>query len=285
MAIGKNGLHGWPSGKIGRIVYYELNGQPVMRSIGKAGKPSLKQQANHQAMAVTTRFLSHLKDFINNGFELETRGTIRNQHNLAVSQIKKNALKGAYPNINIDYEKVELSKGTLIKPKDLQMEKIAEGLQISWDSAYSYGTGAQYDDTLQLAVCFPATGKKTIELNFAKRKDGTAFLPLSEEELLQPMEVYLFLRAANHDSVSDTVYLGNLNGTYEDPKITEFKEKKRGLDLQFNLRYEQITTQYEAQMKLKPAERLSGKVFRNLETEYLVLQDQWRSRQAKTSGF
>ncbi|WGQ08118.1 DUF6266 family protein [Pedobacter gandavensis] len=281
MAKGKNGLHGWPSGKIGRVVYYELNGQPVMRGIGKPGKPSLKQQANHQSMAVTTRFLSHLNDFIKNGFELETRGTIRNQHNLAVSQIKKNALQGTYPNISIDYEKVRLSKGTLLNPKDLRMEKTASGLQISWDPAYSYGTGVQYDDTLQLAVCFPATGKKQIELNFAKRKDGTAFLPLCEYELSQSMEVYLFLRAANHDSVSDTVYLGNLNGTYENPKIKEIREKAQAADLKLNLRFEQINAQYKAQMKLKPEERVGGKAFRNLETEYFVLVDQWRSRQTK----
>ncbi|WP_222537906.1 DUF6266 family protein [Pedobacter polysacchareus] len=279
MAISKNGLHGWPSGKIGNIVYYELNGQHVQRRIGKPGKQSLKQKANHQAMAVTTRFLNHMKDFINNGLALEARGTIRNQHNLAVSQIKKNALQGAYPNISIDYKNVQLSKGTLANPKDLRMEKINGGLQISWDSSYS--AGAQYDDCFQLAVCFPATGKKKIELNFAKRMDGMAFLALTEEELGRSMEVYLFLSAANHDSVSDTVYMGNLNGTYESPEIAAAKEKIQAEDLKLTARYELISGQYRAQMDLKPEERTRGKVFRNLEKEYLVLLDRWRSRKTK----
>ncbi|WP_316842711.1 DUF6266 family protein [Pedobacter gandavensis] len=273
MAISKNGPHSWSSGKLGYIVSYMLRGQFVQRTIGKPGKPSLKQKANHQAMAVTTRFLNHLNEFINNGFELEAAGTIRNQHNLAVSYIKKNALQGEYPNISIDYAKVQLSKGSLAIPKDLRMEKVGGGLQISWDPLRYDGEGAQYDDCLQLAVCFSEKGKKKIELNFSKRELGTAFLALAPEELERSMEVYLFLRAANHDSVSDTVYLGNLNGSYENPKVTEIREKEQAEDLKLKLRFELVSVQYKAQLKLKPEKRMGAKAFRNLEKEYLVLLD------------
>lgn len=283
MAISKNGIHGWPSGKLGRIVYYTLKGQPVQRTIGKCGKPSLKQKANHQAMKVTTRFLNHLNDYVKNGFELEAYGTIRNQHNLAVSGIKKNALKGEYPNISIDYLKVQLSKGTLANPKDLRMEKVKDGLQISWDPAHYYGTGAQYDDCLQLAICFPENNSKKTELNFSKRNAGTAFLPLEPEELDRCMEVYVFLSAANHDSVSDSVYLGNLNGEYEDPIVTLRKDKEQAEYLKSTRRYEQVTEEYRAQMKLKPGERIGAKAFRNLETEYLVLFDRAKSMESKRS--
>lgn len=277
MAISKKGLHGWSTGKLGNIVSYMLRGQLVQRTIGKPGKPSLKQKANHQAMAVTTRFLNNLQDYLNNGFDLEARGTIRNQHNLAVSYIKKNALRGEYPNISIDYSKVQLSTGSLAIPKDLRMEKVAGGLQISWDPQRFYGGGAQYDDCLQLAVCFQEKGKKKVELNFSKRELGTAFLPLEPEELERSMEVYLFLRAANHDSVSDTVYLGNLNGSYENLKITERNEKEETEELKLKIRFKKISEQYKAQMKRKPEERCSAKAFRNLEKEYLVLVDEIRS--------
>lgn len=281
MAIAKNGPHGWSSGKLGNVVSYMLRGQLVQRTIGKPGKPSLKQQANHQAMAVTTRFLSHLSEFVNNGFDLEARGTIRNQHNMAVSYIKKNALQGEYPNISIDYAKVQLSKGRLAIPKDLRMEKVAGGIQISWAPNHYLGEGAQYDDCLQLAVCFPEKGKKKVELNFSKRELGTAFLPLEPEELERSMEVYLFLRAANHDSVSDTVYLGNLNGSYESPAITEIRENQQAKALMFKSRFEQVKEQYKSQLKLKPEERMAKKPFRNLEKEYLVLMARWSSEQGR----
>lgn len=276
MAISRNGIHGWPSGKLGRVVYYLLRGQPVQRSIGKLGKPSLKQKANHESMAVITRFLGRFKDYLNNGFELEARGTIRNQHNLAVSYNKKNALKGEYPNLSIDYAKVQLSRGSLTNPENVRMEKVEGGLQISWDplnALNKFEKGEQYDDCLQLAVYFPKRMSQ-VELNFSKRGNGTAFLSLNEDELESSMEVYLFLSAANHTSVSDTLYLGNLNGSLEQPK----RQGKEEEDLGANLRFEQIKEQYNVQMKLNPEDRLSGKAFRSLEKEYLVLMNRYESR-------
>lgn len=281
MSVSRNGMHGWPSGKLGNMVSYMLKGQLVHRTIGKQKKPSLKQKANHQSMAVITRFLGHFKDYLNNGFELESRGTIRNQHNLAVSCNKKNALQGEYPNIRIDYAKVQLSSGSLGRPKDIRMDKVEGGLQISWDPLYGSGIGSHYDDCLQLGIYFPKSRTQKLEMNFSKRNMGTAFLPLYEEDLEAPMEVYLFLSAANHDSVSDTVYLGNVNGTFEDSNVIEEREKKEKADLSEAARYEKVSQQYKAQMKLKPEDRIKAKAFKSLETEFLILANRWGIRQAK----
>lgn len=284
MSVSRNGLHGWPSGKLGNTVSYLLKGQLVHRTIGKQKKPSLKQKANHQSMAVITRFLGHFKDYLNNGFELESRGTIRNQHNLAVSRNMKNALQGEYPNIRLDYAKVQLSSGSLEHPKDIRMEKVLGGLQISWDPLYESGERSHYDDCLQLAIYFPKSRTQKVELNFSKRMIGSAFLPLYEEDLEAPMEVYLFLSASNHDAVSDTIYLGNVNGSFESPKISAEKEKeekgKLG-ELAEMARYERVSQQYKAQMKLKPEERMKKKTFKSLETEFLALFNRWEARQAK----
>ncbi|MCX2450515.1 DUF6266 family protein [Pedobacter sp. PLR] len=285
MSVSRNGMHGWPSGKLGNVVSYMLNGQLVHRTVGKQGKPSLKQKANHQSMAVITRFLGHFNGYLSNGFELEARGTIRNQHNLAVSCNKKNALQGNYPNISIDYAKVQLSKGTLKNPENLRMEKVEGGLQITWDPSYQSGEGSQYDDCLQLAIYFPKSRTQKVELNFSKRELGTAFLPLEPEKLEGSMEVYLFLSAANHDSVSDTVYLGNLNGAFVNPEIIKkgaANEEVQAEELRTKARYEQVSVQYKAQMKLKPEDRISAKAFRNLEREYLVLANRFGSMPTKS---
>lgn len=276
MAISRNGIHGWPSGKLGRVVYYMLRGQPVQRTIGKPGKPSLKQKANHESMAVVTHFLGHFKEYLNNGFELEARGTIRNQHNLAISYNKKNALKGEYPNVSIDYAKVQLSKGSLTNPESVGVKKVEGGLQISWNPLVQYEEGEQYDDCLQLAIYLPERKAQIIELNFSKRGIGTAFLPVKEDELESSMEVYLFLSAANHTSVSDTLYVGNLNGAWEQPNSRKYEENPVE-DLRTNLRFEQIKEQYGLQMKLKPEDRLPRKAFNSLEKEYLVFMNRYES--------
>lgn len=284
MSVSRNGMHGWPSGKLGNVVSYMLRGQLVHRTIGKQGKPSLKQKANHQSMAVVTRFLGHFKDYLGNGFELEARGTIRNQHNLAVSCNKKNALKGEYPEIRIDYAKVQLSRGSLQQPKNIRMEKAEGGLQISWDPLYESGSGSQYDDCLQLAVYFPKSRTKKIELNFSKREMGRAFLPLNEEQFEASMEVYLFLSAANHDAVSDTIYLGNVNGTFENPKLSAERKKAEKVtlgDLSEKARYEKLRIQYKAQMEVKPEERIKPKAFKSLEREFLVLENRRQARETK----
>lgn len=56
MSVSRNGMHVYPSGKIGNVVSYMLRGQLIHRTIGKQGKPSRKQKANHQSMAVNHAF-------------------------------------------------------------------------------------------------------------------------------------------------------------------------------------------------------------------------------------
>ncbi|MBB2151095.1 hypothetical protein [Pedobacter gandavensis] len=111
-----------------------------------------------------------------------------------------------------------------------------------------------------------------------------AFLPLNEEQLEASMEVYLFLSAANHDAVSDTIYLGNVNGTFENPKLSaEGKKAKKAVmgDLSEKARYEKLSIQYKVQMELKSEERIKPKAFKSLEREFLVLENRRRGRETK----
>ncbi|MBB2148684.1 DUF6266 family protein [Pedobacter gandavensis] len=278
MAICKVGPFGHPSGKIGNMVFYMLNGQPVCRSKGKPGKPSLKQLANRQAMAVAMDLLKPMKDFINVSFKRESEGSVKNPHNLATSYNKKQALTGDYPNITIDYSKVILSKGTLEMAADLKVSKGTDGLNLSWNS--SIAENGVEDDILMVAVSHPTKKRASLFLNAAKRGDGSCFVPLDREWMMTAqMEVYVCLKSANEQLISDSAYVGNVNGLPESSLEKAEKEHYKVI----KARFDQVATEYEHK-KMDYAEGvIETKAFRYLEKEYQVLKEKLKHLPGKPS--
>lgn len=262
------GSFGYPSGKIGNSVFYMLNGQLVCRAIGKPGKPSLKQLANRQAMAVTMQLLNPMADFINVSFKLEAEGTFKNPHNIATSYNKKEALTGSYPNISVDYTKVVLSKGSLEMAKHLHVTKGEDGINLTWDTGIA--ENGDIDDSVMVMVCHPVQKKASNYLNAARREDGGCFIPLNRDwKLAEQMEIYVCFKSANGKLISDSAYVGNLNGVTE----TEFQKEEKEKYNQIQARFDLIAVQYQ-QKRLDYAEGiLEPKAFRHLEKEYRVLKD------------
>ena len=266
MAIFTVGPFGRPSGKIGNVVFYELNGQLVGRRIGKPGKPSLKQKANRQAMSATMEFLKPMTDFINVSFKSEAEGSLKNPHNLATSYNKKHALTGQYPDIKVDYSKVILSKGSLEMANDLKLSKGEEGINLSWNTA-GFENG-RYDDILMVMVSHPDREHASSFLNAAKREDGSCFIPVHSEWIRNgQMEVYVCFKSANGQLISDSAYAGNLNGLAESQKE---QEEKKHYSL-FKIRFDQFEASYHQKIIAHEEGRIGDKAFRHIEKEYEVL--------------
>ncbi|MBB2149091.1 DUF6266 family protein [Pedobacter gandavensis] len=268
MAIASNGPQGHLNGKVGNLVFYMLNGQPVVRLIGRKGKPSILQLANYQGMAVTTKLLSRMGGFIKLGYGLQARGTVHNAHNLATSYHKKQALKGEYPNISIDYSKVKLSQGLMSETKDLKINKVSGGLEISWDPR-DYAD-LSYNDSVMVMICCPETGKDREYLNIARRSEGKCFIPLFEEVLNQQIEPYISFISADGAMVSDSVYLGNLNGE----GLNEIEKQQQVKYQQVKSRFDQLEGSYSRQLKENYGEIPKTKAFKCLEKEYKAVQKQ-----------
>ncbi len=116
MATLKNGIFGGISGKVGNTIYYMLNGKQVARKVGRTAKPpSLTQLANRQAMKVTAGFLRPISLFIRTGFGLEAARRNIYPQNVAMGFNKSYALKGQYPDLEMDYAKVMVSCGNMLK--------------------------------------------------------------------------------------------------------------------------------------------------------------------------
>ena len=278
MAICYAGPHGHPSGKIGKLVFYILNGQPVCRLIGRAGKPSINQLGNRQAMSVTMGLLKPMADFINVSFKLEAEGTVKNPHNLATSYNKKHALTGQYPDIKVDYSKVILSKGSLEMAIDLKLSKGEEGINLSWNTA-GFENGL-YDDILMVMVSHPDHGRASSFLNAGKRGDGSCFIPLQSEWMRNgQMEVYVCFKSANGELISDSAYAGNLNGLAESQK--EQAEKKHYMAVK--VRFDRVEADYHQKIIAHEAGRIGDKAFRHIAKEYEVLKQKLKFLPGKPS--
>jgi len=261
MALLPYGPYGPLIGKVGKLVSYILNGQVVTRTIGhKRTRHSNKQLANYQAMSVTMDLLSSMTPFINSSFEIEARGTVKNQHNLATSYNKKQALKGEYPNIRVDYSKVVLSYGDLAVAEDLKMAKTETGVQISWDT-----DGDRPDDIVMVMVYHPGRGLFRGSINACRRDAGSYFVAVIEKaDLEQQMEVYICFKSADGKRISNSVYLGNFNGEAgsHEEQVKYLLVKKR---------FDQVSTEYFRLQTLEKDIHKRTKAFRNLEKEYQVL--------------
>jgi hypothetical protein len=261
MAKAPNGPLGALNGKLHNLVFYMLNGQPVVRTIGDPGKPSRNQLANRQAMSVTMEMVSRISEFINVSFELEARGTVRNAHNLATSYIKKHALKGEYPNISVDYSKVILSNGSIPGANDLKIEKKEKGVLVSWDPS------GQYNDTVMILLYHPLEKTAMPVINACRRDAGSYFVSLPEQLLHGPIEAYICFKSANGKAISDSAYIGNLNGEMKSKKEQEKNEKY----ILVKQRFDVLEADYLKQLEDNRGKPVDTKAFRNLEREYEVL--------------
>lgn len=270
MAFLTPGPLGRPSGKIGNMVYYTLNGKVVSRMIGKQDQPATKSQlANRQAMRVTMNLLRPMQRFIKLGFEHKAKGTAWNAFNIATSYNKTNALKGAYPYISVDYSKVILSAGSLPLAKDIQLSKTTGGLLLTWNPEHHY-QGDQYDDLVMVALYSPCSKNAKIYLNAGKRREGRCFIPVIDKILNEPLESYICFKSAYGGSISDSLYLGNLNGEDETEEQKEINRQHKLL----RSRFAQVQADYLRHEALFAETGVKNKAMRHTKKEYQVLKAQ-----------
>lgn len=266
MAKSPNGLYGALSGRLGNTVHYVLNGQHIVRMVGVNTKPpTVKQKANRQAMSVIMDLLRPALRFVNAGFGLEAMNTVCNAHNLAVSYNKKHALQGEYPNLSVDYSKVQFSRGVLPLPDGLRMEKEGNGIRISWNPEH-LDKGDSPDNIVMVMLLKPGQSRGDCMLNAGKRSEGSCFIELETGHQSQT-EVYICFKSSSGKSISNTAYVGNLNGVTEN-KENQVKKEKRTKD---QARFDQVRASYFKQIKDNGGINPQDKRFRCLEKEYIVL--------------
>lgn len=216
-------------GSMGNVTAYMLNGQNVTRlKARKISHFSKNQLANQQEMKVVNEFFYFMTDFLKAGFGLAAQGTTKNYHNLATSYNKKNALKGVYPNIEMDYTKALLSTGDLLEAQNPVVEAVPEGLKFNWDLPEVNSRSGE-DQVMILA--YGTVSKKVQSISYGpKRSAGEAILQLPPKMQQEPVETYISFVSADRQSISNSSYAGRIEPVSQISKVVK-KTTKKGIIL------------------------------------------------------
>ena len=211
MGIANSGLFGGQTGKIGDLVFYELNGKTVVRSIGKSQKPPTENQQRAKTdMKIVSATIKTLRPFIELGFSTMIGKTGMNTHNLAVQYNIKNIIKGTYPNQEIAYDKLLVSKGVLKPAQNCVVTQTADTLQFSWDTNSQMPWPESTDQVMMMAY-FPASKKIAYALYGNSRLSGNDVLVIPDSLRGEYMETYVSFITADRKEVADSIYTGSFN--------------------------------------------------------------------------
>jgi hypothetical protein len=211
MATLRNGLLGNYKGKIGNLVFYEVRGRQVVRTLGKSTVPPTPAQLqNRNEMETVVGFLKPLREFINVGFNLKAKGSSRTPYNMAVSYNKIHAVAGAYPNVKMNYEKVQVTEGRMVAAINPTVELTADGLSFTWLCPDTLEWPRPNDQVMLLAY-FPLLERVGYILYGANRLECADVLNLPTDLLGKYMEVYISFIAENRQKIANSIYLGNFN--------------------------------------------------------------------------
>ncbi|WP_316820502.1 DUF6266 family protein [Pedobacter gandavensis] len=207
MAVEKNGfLHG----KVGGVVSYPLNGVLVTRGIGiNNNPPTLRQLGVQQRTRVVNDFLKRVSEFTSVGFELKAKKTNKRTYALAFGYNWGFGLKGAYPDIQIDFEHVRLAEGQLPIVADFGLAVEEQGLRYNWNPDATI-QGAHWSDQVMMLAYFPALQKAFYCTAGASRINGTDLLPIHYEHNDLVAETYLAFISNDRKRISNSVYTGQI---------------------------------------------------------------------------
>lgn len=207
-----NSITGNAVGKVSNAVFYRLNGQEVIRGIGnKKIFKSKKVFAQNDSLRLLMNFFAKVKPFIKAGFKNEAVGTTRNYHNLATSYNRIHAIDFVEDVPVLRYDKVLLSRGHALSPVNAKVRANPDGLEFSWDTIPDLPWDTNQDQAMTLAW-FPELNEALFNIAGARRLSGTDQLNLPPSLQSQKMELYMAFVSEDRESVSNSIYLGTLNG-------------------------------------------------------------------------
>jgi hypothetical protein len=141
------------------------------------------------------------------GFGPLALDSTKNFHNLAIHYNKPHALKGYYPDVQVDYSKIVFSKGNLSTATAPRAEWTTEGIKFSWENPSAPIWPSLEDQVMLLAYC-PAYEKHFFNVSGAKRPKGWDVLDIPAELQNEQFELYISFVAHNRLDVADSQYIG-----------------------------------------------------------------------------
>ncbi|SEA99076.1 DUF6266 family protein [Pedobacter hartonius] len=195
-------------GRLGDTVTYIRLGKVVKRKIGKSTKPATELQLKYrQKVKVANKLIEPVREFIKVGFEAGAKLARKTPHDLMLSYTLLNAVKGEYPNQEIDFTKVLFSQGKMQATSDLKAEQNDDGLKFTWNTTL-IPNQFRADDQVMILVYFPELQSADFVIYAGNRGSGKAQFSILKNNKPTVMETHITFISSDHKRVSDSAYTG-----------------------------------------------------------------------------
>jgi hypothetical protein len=211
MARNNNGVLGNFVGTIGPVTGYMRNGKNILRSSTSSVKDPAtpKQLEQREKVNVCIRFAKAFSGtgFLNKSFPAYGHGGTG--YNRAVGAAMSRALTGAYPDIQLNYPDVLISRGRLPAAHSAKVVKKANNiLQFTFTDNSTNGIAAP-NDTVILVAYAPDLQQAIFTLNAGLRKDKKANLNVTFLKG-HTVETWIGFLSAGEQDASDSVWAGRV---------------------------------------------------------------------------
>lgn len=202
------GVLGGFSGKVGNVVGGTWKGIDYMRiKPSSVANPRTQGQVDQRTkFSNVLNFLQPMTEFLRVGFKLYA--IKMTQFNSAMSYQLQNAITGTYPDFLIDYTKVLVSKGALLRAEEATGVSTEAGVvKLSWTDNSASG-GAKATDKA-LIMLYNADKKVAVyDTAGEARTVGTQSLSVPVDFSGDEIQAYIGFISEDGTEVSNSVYVG-----------------------------------------------------------------------------
>jgi len=210
MATFLKGIHGAYSGKVGNVVGSRWREVDYVRSLGRpSNRPASEAQLQQRArFALAVAFLSPVKDLLNLGFSDKEQNAATG-YNVALSHLLRSGITGDYPKVDIDYSKVQISRGSLAAPVGLTFTEESPGeAVISWEPLTN--TFNAFADDSVIALVYNKDKAFFSIYEEATRQEGVLSLELPAAFSGDELEAWVFMGHRDGVRTSNSQYAGQI---------------------------------------------------------------------------
>lgn len=210
MATFEKGIVGGFSGKVGPIVGSSFRGLDVLKSKPKKSNkpPTLEQQNYRMRFGLIVGFLNPLRRIIARGYG--SGEGARSKLNLCISYHSRKAVVGDYPNLEIDYSQIILTKGELDGANNtIAGSGSPSSIDFTWTDNSGKGLNKATDLAVLVAYC-PAKHRHMFEIGPSTRESESATLTFAVDYPGETFHCWMAFVSADGLAASTSNYLGSI---------------------------------------------------------------------------
>ena len=209
------GILGGFSGKVGTVVGSFWKGKATMRAMpGHVANPNTTLQRAARARFRTLGIpIARLTPFINETFAIGADSMRITPDNLAMKANYNVAITGSGTNVQIDWNRLQLSHGTgLLNVENASAVAASSGhaINITWTNNAGVDSMVLDNDQILCCVYNPRTEQASYDTVTACRDDQSMVINTPATWAGDTVHVYLVARSENKQYVSPSVLAGNV---------------------------------------------------------------------------